>query len=325
MKGFAITFAAARTWARLGPRAVYGQALLEAAGQNESIVAMSADLVKSSGLERMKSALPERVVNTGISEQHLVGMAAGLAREGFVVFASSFTPFITLRAGDQVRMNLGYMGANVKLVGLGGGLSMGHLGNSHYGLEDMAVMRSIPGLTVVSPADGAEIYKTVFAAAGNPGPMYIRLTGGPGAKPVYTEDYDFQIGRAVCLRQGTDAVLIACGSMVGPALEAAGLMEAEGLSAGVINMHTIKPLDEEAIIQAAGAKLIVTVEEHSVIGGLGGAAAELLSGLKSPPPLLRLGLPDCFGKSGDYIYLMKKYGLTGEAIAGAVKRKINAF
>lgn len=316
-----ITPASARQWSRLGPRGTYGQAILALAETDPRLIALSADLGNSSGLDRFSKQYPERFLNVGIAEQNLIGVAAGIAREGFTVFASSFAPFITMRAAEQVRMNLGYMNLNVKAVGIGSGLAMGFLGNSHYGLEDAAIMRAIPGLTVVTPADCAETVQTVFAAAAHPGPMYIRLTGSTNHPPVYTADYDFQLGKAITLRSGSDVTLIACGSMVHAALEAAKLLETRGISAGVINMHTLKPLDTGILDRVfAQSRLVVTIEEHSLIGGLGSAVAECKSAYRTAPPQLMLGLPDVFGKTGDYPYLLEKYGLTGATIAARIER-----
>jgi transketolase len=216
-------------------------------------------------------------------------------------------------------MNLGYMNLNVKAVAIGSGVAMAYLGNSHYGIEDASIMRSIPNLTVVSPADCAEIIKTVFAAAEYEGPMYIRLTGAANNPVVYKEDYNFEIGKAITLREGSDITIIANGTMVYESLEAVKLLELQGLSATVVNMHTIKPLDTSVIDKAvASSKLIVTVEEHSVVGGLGGAIAEYKTALRNAPPQLIIGLPDKFGKAGDYKYLLEKYKLTGVQIAQTI-------
>ena len=228
-----------------------------------------------------------------------------------------------MRSSEQVRMNMGYMDANVKAVALGSGVAMSFLGNSHYGLEDASIMRSIPNLTIVSPADCTEIVKTVFAAAEFEGPMYIRLTGATNNPVVYKEDYDFEIGKAITLRDGSEITIIANGTMVYESLEAAKLLEVEGFSATIVNMHTIKPLDTKVIDKAvASSKLIVSIEEHSVIGGLGGAIAEYKTSLKNAPPQLVIGLPDKFGKVGEHRYLLEKYGLTAKQIA---KRISNAY
>ena len=277
---------------------------------------VTGDLGDSSGLARFKNTFPDRFINVGIAEQNMIGVAAGLAKEGYNVFATSFGPFITLRSGEQVRMNLGYMELNVKAVAIGSGLSMAFLGNSHYGLEDAAVMRSIPNLTVVSPADCAEIVKVVHAAAEFDGPMYIRLTGAVGNPPVYTEEYDFEIGKSITLRTGSDITIFATGSMVYESLEAAKILDNSGISSTVVNTHTLKPFDYRAIdIAISSSKIIVTVEEHSIIGGLGSIVAEYKAKFTNSPAQLILGLPDKFGKTAEYRFLLEKYRLVGNKIA----------
>jgi transketolase len=309
-----------RQWNRLGPRGTYGQAILSLAETFPNLIAMSADLGNSSGLDRFRSSYPDRFINVGIAEQNLVGVASGVSRSGFNVFASSFSPFIAMRASEQVRMNLGYMQEPVNLVAIGSGLSMGFLGNSHFGIEDAAVMRSIPSMRVVSPADCLEIVKVLEACLINPAPTYIRLTGGPNNIPAYSEDYDFEFSKAVTMRQGTDLAVVATGSMVARSMQAAEILDSEGISIEIINMHTIKPLDEEIIRNvAARHKIVITVEEHSVIGGLGSAVAECLVELESRPKFKAIGLPDLFGPTGDYEYLLNHYGLTGEKLAVSIK------
>jgi transketolase len=309
----------AKQWSKFGSRAVFGQAIFSLAETKQNLMVLSADLGSSSGLSRFKKAYPENYLNVGISEQNMIGVAAGLAKEGFVVFATSFAPFISMRASEQIRMNLGYMNLNVKAVAIGSGLAMSFLGNSHYGIEDASIMRSIPNLTVVSPADCGEIVKTVFAAAAFDGPLYIRLTGEINNPVVYEKDYDFEIGKAITLREGSEITIIANGTMVYESLEAAKLLEEKGLSVTVVNMHTIKPLDTSVIdIAVASSKLIVSVEEHSVIGGLGSAIAEFKTTLKNAPPQLILGLPDKFGKVAGHRFLLEKYGLTANHISDQI-------
>ena len=324
MSMFEINQSNARQWSRIGSRGVFGQAVLAVAERHPNMMVISADLGNSSGLDRFKKTYPEQFLNIGIAEQNMIGVAAGMAKEGYNVFATSFAPFITMRAAEQVRMNLGYMGMNVKAVAIGSGVSMAFLGNSHYGIEDAAVMRAIPNLTVVCPADCAEIFKVVAAAADFEGPMYIRLTGAVGNPPVYTEDYAFEIGKAVVLRAPAAVTLVATGSMVHESLEAAKLLEVAGISAGVINMHTIKPLDIAVLDQAMQAsRLLVTVEEHSVIGGLGGAVAEYKSVKRTAPPQLTLGLPDAFDVTGDYRFLLERHGLVAAKIAARVQTELS--
>lgn len=310
----------ARQWSRIGSRGVFGQAVLGVAGLHEDLLVLSADLGNSSGLDRFKAAHPERFLNTGIAEQNMIGVAAGLAKEGYNVFATTFAPFMSMRAAEQIRMNLGYMRFNVKAVAIGSGLAMGFLGNSHYGLEDLAIMRAIPGLTVVCPADCAEIFKVVEAAARFAGPMYIRLTGGVNNPPVYTADYDYAIGRAIVLRDGSDVAIMAHGSMVQRSLAAAEVLAQAGISASVTNVHTLKPLDVEAVDAAAStSRLLVTVEEHSRIGGLGSAVAEHLACRRERPPQLILGLPDAFGHAAEYEHLLRTHGLDAASIAASIQ------
>lgn len=320
-----ITARNARQWARLGPRGFFGQAILAIAEDHPEMIAMSADLGSSSGLERFKTAFPDQFVNAGIAEQNMIGVAAGLAKEGHNVFATSFSPFIAMRASEQVRMNLAYMQMNVKAVAIGSGISMGFLGNSHFGLEDMALMRALPGMTVVSPADCSEVWKTVQAAAKFEGPMYIRLTGDGATKPVYSEEYDFEFGKAVSLREGADIALIACGSMVSESLKTAEQLAEQGVEATVINMHTIKPLDTAALEKLLSyIPAIVTVEEHSVIGGLGSAVSEFMAPRKDSVPHLSIGLPDEFIKTGSYKYMLEQEGLVSDAISAKIMAFLNS-
>ena len=321
---FEITASNARQWSRIGSRGVFGQAILAVAEHHPKMMVMTADLGNSSGLERFKKTYPDQFLNIGIAEQNMIGVAAGLAKEGYNVFATSFAPFISMRAAEQVRMNLGYMAMNVKAVAIGSGVSMAFLGNSHYGIEDASIMRSIPNMTVVCPADCSEIYKTVEAAANFTGPMYIRLTGAVGNPPVYTEDYKFEIGKAVVLREIGDVTFIATGSMVYESLETAKLLEQSGIKAGVINMHTIKPLDTDCLDLAfKHSKIIVTVEEHSIIGGLGGAVAEYKASKINAPPQLIIGLPDYFDVAGEYKFLLERHGLDAQNIFHKTKNFLN--
>lgn len=320
-----LTPANARSWSRLGARATYGLAVFEAAKSNPDIMAVSADLVKSSGLDRMATALPEQVLNTGIAEQNMVGVSAGLARQNYTVFASSFAPFVAMRASEQVRMNLGYMAEPVNLVALASGVSMGMLGNSHFGIEDIAVMRAIPNMTVVAPADCGEIVKTVNAAVAYGRPLYIRLTGTPPTPAVFKDDYDFQIGKGVVVREPTDITFIACGTMTAECVAAIDLLAERGIRAGLINMHTIKPLDVELLASAASSsQLLVSVEEHTLMGGLGTAVAEALNDHRIPTPLHRIGIPDVFVKTGEYRWILEQYGLTGPGIAASVLNVLDA-
>lgn len=310
-----ITKRDAKIWSRMGARATYGMAITEMARQRDDFYVMSADLCQSSGLFKFREEFPDRFINSGIAEQNLIGVAAGLAKDGTCIFASSFSPFVTMRACEQVRMNMGYMQLNVKTVGLGSGLIMAQLGNSHYGIEDGSVMRVIPGITVVNPADGVEIMKTVEALCDYPHPAYLRLTGGPGLPMVYEDDIDFQIGKAIQVREGKDIAIIACGTMVYYAKQAAEILAEKGIEASVIDMHTIKPLDTAAVDAELSKKLIVTVEEATIVGGLGSAVAEHLASKKVKPAQLMLGIKDTYPHAGTYQYLLENCRLTGPQIA----------
>ena len=312
----------AKLWSRLGARATYGMAILEMAKQRDDFYVMSADLCQSSGLFKFREEFPDRFINSGIAEQNLIGVAAGLAKDGTNVFASSFAPFVTMRACEQVRMNMGYMQLNIKTVGLGSGLIMAQLGNSHYGVEDGSVMRVIPGMTVVNPADGVEIMKTVEALCDYPHPTYLRLTGGPGLPIVHEDNIDFQLGKAIQIRDGKDIAIIACGTMVYYAKQAAELLTEKGIDASVIDMHTIKPLDTAAVDAELGKKLIVTVEEATIVGGLGSAVAEYLAPKKQKPAQLMLGIKDEFPHAGTYQYLLESCRLTGHQVAEDIEKAL---
>lgn len=312
----------ARTWSRMGIRATYGQALSGYAAENPDVIALSADLGRSSGLDRFSKEYPKQFINTGIAEQNMVGVAAGLARSGFDVFASTFAPFASMRASEQVRMNMGYMKEPVKLVALGSGFAMGFLGNSHYGLEDLAVMRAIPGLTIVSPADCAEIYKTLQACIGYPKPVYIRLTGAVNCPIVYEQDYDFQLGKAVWIKPAADITIISAGTTVGHCLTAANTLAGEGITIGLLNMHTIKPLDTEALARATACSTLIVVEEHMRIGGLGSAVLEHLALVGMPRcRIVTHGIADRYGETGAYPYLLNISGLDADGIVSLIKRE----
>lgn len=318
----------ARGLSRIGIRATYGQALYELAQEDQNLIAMSADLGRSSGLNQLRVNLPRQFVNVGIAEQNMIGVAAGMASEGYQVFASSFAPFISMRASEQVRMNLGYMGLPVKLVALGSGVSMGFLGNSHYGLEDVAVMRSIPGMTVVAPADCIEVRKVLAAARLYDGPMYIRLTGAVNAPIVYESDYKFQFGKAVPISEGgREVCLVGTGSGVAIAMQVADqLRETNGIHASVLNCHTIKPLDEAALEHAFNEhRIVVTIEEHTIVGGLGSAVAEFKVDRGLSGGLMRIGIPDEYVSTGDYSYALKSANLEPVGIADAIMKKLEAL
>lgn len=306
-------------WSRLSSRKTLGLILEEIAPLYPDLMVLAADVAASAGLSGFAQKFPDRFLNVGIAEQNMIGVAAGLAQEGKCVFAVSFAPFASMRCYEMLRSYLGYMNLNVKVVGLASGLSMGVGGNTHYGLEDLAITRAIPNMTAVSPADCTETVKAILALADHPGPAYLRLTGVGGNPAVYKEDYAFALGRGVVLREGEDVAMIAAGTMVYESIRAARVLQKQNISCTVVDMHTVKPLDRELLQELfARHRLIVTAEEHSIIGGLGAAVAEYKAGIPNSPRQIMIGLPDAFGKAGDYPWLLTQYGLTAKAIAEKV-------
>jgi len=284
-------------------------------------VVLEADLSKSTKTSDFKKVYPERHFNMGIAEQNMLGVAAGFAAAGKIPFASSFAVFATGRAYDQIRNSIAYPNLNVKIAATHAGLTVGEDGGSHQMLEDIALMRALPNMTVIVPADGIETKQAVKAAAEYEGPVYIRM-GRPKVPVLFDENYTFEIGKGVVLKEGTDVTLVGTGIMVSKAVEAAELLAAEGISAAVVNISTIKPLDAELIIaQAQKTGAIVTCEEHNIYGGLGSAVAEVLVE-NCPVPMARVGVADKFGESGLPDELLEKYGLTAANIAAQAKAVI---
>jgi len=302
-------------------RETYGKTLVELGRENRDIVVLDADLSRSTMTMLFAREFPERFFDCGIAEQNMVGIAAGLAASGKIPFASTFAVFAAGRCFDQIRMSIAQPGLNVKLVASHSGISVGEDGTSHQSIEDLALIGSLPGFTVIVPADAIETAQAVKAAAAHFGPFYIRLCR-PKLPLVYNEGYHFALGKAVTLRQGRDATIIAIGLMVKVALEAAGNLEGEGIDCRVLNMPTLKPIDEAAIIQAAtetGA--IVTAEEHLEHGGLGSAVAQVVA-RHQPVPMEFVAIKDTYAKSGKPAELFKRYGLTAKDIERSVKSAI---
>ncbi|NMB42394.1 MAG: transketolase family protein [Firmicutes bacterium] len=300
----------------MATRDAYGQALVELGRQMDKIVVLDADLSKSTKTALFAEKFPLRFFNIGISEADMMGTAAGLAASGYIPFTSTFGVFATGRVYDQIRNTIAYTKLNVKIVASHTGITVGEDGASHQALEDIALMRVLPNMMVVVPADGRQTYQAVKAVARYEGPIYLRL-GRPKVPQVIPAGLFFELGKAQLLKEGKDLAYLAAGITVKPSLEAARILESQGIDAAVVNVHTIKPLDEELLLQVAkktGA--LVTVEEHSVIGGLGGAVTELISE-HHPVPIIRIGINDTFGESGTPEALLKKYGLTSENLVNA--------
>ena len=304
---------------KIATRDSYGNALAELGATCPDLVVLDADLSGATKTGTFKKVFPERHINCGIAEGNMMAVAAGIATTGKVPFASSFAMFAAGRAFEQVRNSIGYPHLNVKIGATHAGISVGEDGATHQCNEDIALMRTIPGMVVINPADDIEAKAAVKAAYEHEGPVYMRF--GRLAVPVINdnEDYKFEIGKGIVLREGKDVAIIATGLEVGESLAAAEMLAADGIDAKVINIHTIKPLDEELVIAAAKETgKVVTVEEHSVIGGLGSAVAEVLSE-KAPTKMLKIGVNDTFGESGPAVALIKKYGLDAESIYNKVK------
>ena len=299
-------------------RDAYGKALVELGEKDERVIVLDADLAAATKTGAFKKAFPERFFDTGIAESNMMGIAAGLATTGYTVFASSFAMFAAGRAFEQVRNTIGYPHLNVKIGATHAGISVGEDGASHQCCEDIALMRTIPGMVIINPADDIEARAAVLAAAKYEGPVYMRF-GRLAVPRIFDENYKFEIGKAVTLKEGTDVTVIATGLLVAEAVEAAKILESEGISVNLINMATIKPLDKEAVIAAAKKTgCIVTAEEHNIIGGLGSAVSEAVCE-EYPVPVVKLGVEDTFGKSGPAVELLHLFGLDAEHIVEKAK------
>ena len=302
---------------KIATREAYGKALVELGAANEKVVVLDADLAGATMTKLFKGAYPERFFDCGIAEANMTNISAALSTMGLIPFCSTFAIFGAGRAYEQIRNSIAYPKFNVKVCCSHAGVSVGEDGGSHQAIEDIGLMRLIPGMTIIVPADANETKKAVFAVSEMEGPAYMRLSRL--ASPVFEDDHPFEIGKAVVLREGKDAAVFACGLMVAEALEAAKLLSAEGIEVAVINMHTIKPIDAECVTKyAQQCGNVVTVEEHSVIGGLGDAVADVLMG-KICCKFTKIGINDVFGQSGKATEVLREYGLTADQIAAKIK------
>lgn len=308
---------------KVATRVSYGEALVELGAEHDDFVVLDADLAAATQTGRFKAAFPDRFFDAGIAECNLMGLAAGIAATGRTAFASSFAMFAAGRAYEQVRNSIGYPHLNVKIGATHAGISVGEDGATHQCLEDIALMRVIPGMTVVVPSDDVEARAVVRAAYKLDGPVYMRFARL--ASPVINDSdtYKFEMGKGIVMREGTDVTIVACGLMVSEALDAAEALASEGISAEVINMHTVKPIDADLIVKSATKTgHVVTVEEHSVIGGLGSAVADVLCE-QAPTPLVKIGVQDVFGESGPGAELLHVYGLDAAHIAETVRAALS--
>ncbi len=312
-----------KLWSSLGMRATFGLIAIELANKNPNLIITTSDVSTSAGLDRFKNKFPEKYIDVGIAEQNLIGVSTGLASEGYDVISTTFAPFQTLRCCEQIKVNLGYMKHKVCMVGLASGLVLGNLGFTHCSIEEVGVLRSIPNITIVSPSDTLELYKVLNEVFNLKGSFYIRLTGGSNSKIINKSDYNFTVGKSVELLSGQDVSIIGCGNILGNCLEAANILKNKNINCSVINMHTIKPIDKDKIIEISKKnKLIVTVEEHNVIGGLGSSVAEVLSSEKHNCILKRIGINDFYSSGGSYEYLKNIYGLSTEKIIETIASNI---
>lgn len=310
---------ASRFLARMGARGALGQVVYDYLKENNELYAVTADLSNASGFDRISKEFPQKLINVGIAEQNLVGIAAGLARTGKPVIATSWAMFTSARVADQVRNYLGFMQANVKLIGMDSGFMQSYFSYSHTNPPDIAIMRAIPGIVILSPCDGIEIYKAIIAAIEYDGPVYVRLTGDVLMPIIHkTGDFDFKIGKAIELREGTDIAIIATGNIVKTALDVSDKLS-ESISCCVIDMHTIKPLDEQILAKLSKYKMIVSLEEHLKSGGLGSAIAEFYADKENRPRHYIMGVDDCYPVSGSPEYVQEQSGLNVNQVAKEIR------
>tara|TARA_Y100000992_G_C21258379_1_gene489833 strand:- start:457 stop:1428 length:972 start_codon:yes stop_codon:yes gene_type:complete len=308
-----------KMWSTIGSRATFGIAALELAKKIENLMVLTCDVSTSAGLDRYRKTLPDKYLDLGIAEQNMIGVAAGLSSEGYNVITTTFAPFQTIRCCEQIKVNIGYMNQKICMVGLASGLALGNLGFTHCCIEDIGVLRSIPGIKIISPADSLETVKALEAALKSDSSTYIRLTGSSNNPSVNKNDYNFEIGKSIKLLDGEDLTIFSAGATVFNCVEASKILKNHSISAKVINMHTIKPIDKDAIKEACeNSKLIVSVEEHNIFGGLGSAISEQMVLLKSHPKLLTIGVKDYYSKGGNYEFLKEKHGLSTDKIVMSV-------
>tara|TARA_A100001015_G_C14985045_1_gene711145 strand:- start:6 stop:968 length:963 start_codon:yes stop_codon:yes gene_type:complete len=312
-----------KMWSTIGSRATFGIAALELAKKINNLIVCTCDVSTSAGLDRFRKSFPDKYFDLGIAEQNLIGVAAGLASEGYNVVTTTFAPFQTIRCCEQIKVNLGYMKQKVCMVGIGSGLALGTLGFTHCCIEDIGVLRSIPELDIISPADSLETVKALEAAVKSEKSTYLRLTGSSNNPIIYSKDYEFKIGKSITLKEGKDIIIFCAGAITKNCLIAAEILKEKNISAKVVNMHTIKPIDKEILNKSQNLKLIVSVEEHNIFGGLGSAIAEYNSTLKNSPKQLFLGIKDVYGKGGTYNYLKEKHRLDPEKIVEDILKNID--
>ncbi len=313
-----------KIWSTIGPRATFGTSALEFVKEYKDLMIITCDVSTSAGLDRFRKTYSENYLDLGIAEQNMIGVAAGLASEGYNVVTTTFAPFQVARCCEHIKVNAGYMKQKISMVGIASGLILGNLGYTHCCIEDIGILRSIPNIQIISPADCLETIKAFEACLKSDTSSYIRLTGGSNNPIVYQKDYNFRIGKSVKIIDGSDISIFCNGAMVSECIKASKILGDKKIKASVINMHTVKPIDEEAIFnELKKSKLIVSVEEHNIIGGLGSAISECIVKFKNSTPMLKIGIDDYYSKGGSYNYLKDLYGLTAEKIVDSIENKIN--
>lgn len=312
-----------KLFSTIGSRATFGMASLEIAKENSELMILTCDVSTSAGLDRFRKIHPNQYLDLGIAEQNMIGVATGLASEGYDVITTTFAPFQTIRCCEQIKVNLGYMKHKICMVGLASGISLGTLGFTHCCIEDVGILRSIPNINIISPADSLETVKALEASISSNSSCYLRLTGVSNNPIVYKEDYEFSIGRSIKIVEGDDITIFATGTMVAESVKASEVLNKKNIYVNIVNMHTIKPIDKEAIYQSCKkSKLIISIEEHNTIGGLGSAISEVVSGIINSPKLLMIGIEDYYSSGGEYNFLKEKYGLTYEKIVDKIEKNL---
>ncbi len=318
-----ITSEKLQEWSKAGHRTIMGETLYMLAQERDNVVVSTADLTPTARLTKIRDDFPERFFDVGIAEQNLIDFTAGLSVEGLLPFAVDMAAIVPMRCAEQMRVSMAYMNLNAKVISIEAGVRFGPLGNTHYAMDDIAVVRTMPNFTILCPADPLSVHKAIIAAADHEGPVYIRLTGGPGFPVIYKEDFDFQIGKAIELKEGKDVAFISTGCQLAETVAAAEALEAKGISSRVIDMHTVKPLDKDILDSVfAENKLIITVEEHSSVGGLGSAVAEYKAGFSNTPRQIIASLGDKFQEVGDHKYITTNAGLKAPALAALAEANL---
>ena len=298
------------------PASVFGVALMEIMKQNDNVMVLSADMSNYAGLNKFKEAYPDHFINIGISEQNMIGVAAGLASEGYKVIVEAQSCFLSMRGFEQIRQYAGYMNFPIVFIGINAGMSLTYMGNTHFSVEDMGLVRNIPGMTVFSPCDAGEAVKSFEAAMNMNSPSYLRLMGSLGSKAVYKDDFPFEVGKPNQLRDGNDVQIFATGSMVDVAVNASDQLKEKGIDAQVMDVHTLKPFDASFI--SKDAKLIITIEEHTKISGLSAVVSSELAQYSSHPLLICIGLEDNYGKVGEYNWMLENRNLTVDNLVNTI-------